>query len=66
MQMLHRSIVGSPATIRAGLDALIKETAADEVMIVSDVYDHDARLRSFEIIADTHKAGAGLELCAQA
>ena len=38
--MLARSIVGSPETVRAGLDALIAETGADELMIVSDVYDH--------------------------
>ena len=47
-----RSIVGSPDKIRSGIDALIKETGADELMIVSDVYDHATRLRSFEIIAN--------------
>jgi len=52
MSMLSRSIVGSPDTIRSGIDALIKETGADELMIVSDVYDHANRLRSFELIAD--------------
>jgi alkanesulfonate monooxygenase SsuD/methylene tetrahydromethanopterin reductase-like flavin-dependent oxidoreductase (luciferase family) len=56
MQMLSRSIVGSPATVRAGLAALVAETGADELMIVSDVYDHAARLRSFELIAEV--AGA--------
>jgi len=48
---LARSIVGSVETVRAGIDALVEETGADELMIVSDVYDHDARLRSFELIA---------------
>ncbi|CAA2142478.1 LLM class flavin-dependent oxidoreductase [Hyphomicrobium sp. ghe19] len=56
LQMLQRSIVGSPETVRAGIDALIDETAADEIMIVSDVYDHSARLRSFELIAAVHQA----------
>lgn len=56
LQMLQRSIVGSPETVRAGIDALIDETAADEIMIVSDVYDHNARLRSFELIAAVHEA----------
>ena len=51
MHMLQRSIVGSPATVRQGIEALVAETAADELMIVSDVYDHEARLRSFELIA---------------
>jgi alkanesulfonate monooxygenase SsuD/methylene tetrahydromethanopterin reductase-like flavin-dependent oxidoreductase (luciferase family) len=52
MRMLARSIVGSPETVRAGIDALAKETGADELIVVSDVYDHPTRLRSFEIIAD--------------
>ena len=51
MSMLARSIVGSPDTVRSGIDALIAETGADELMIVSDVYDHATRLRSFELIA---------------
>lgn len=51
MQMLAVSVVGSPATVRAGIDALLAETGADELIIVSDVYDHAARLRSFELIA---------------
>jgi alkanesulfonate monooxygenase SsuD/methylene tetrahydromethanopterin reductase-like flavin-dependent oxidoreductase (luciferase family) len=51
MSMLARSIVGSPDTVRAGMNALIAETGADELMIVSDVYDHAKRLRSLELIA---------------
>ena len=50
-RMLTRSIIGSAETVRAGIDALVAETAADELMVVSDVYDHTARLRSFEMIA---------------
>ncbi len=49
--MLARSIIGSPATVASGLAALVSETGADELMVVSDVYDFDARLKSFEIIA---------------
>jgi len=55
MQMLGRSIVGSVATVRAGLQALVADTGADELMIVSDVYDHKVRLRSYEMIADAAK-----------
>src|SRR3546814_15915221 len=40
MQMLARSITGSPDTVQSGIDALVTETAADELMIVSGVYDH--------------------------
>ena len=57
MRMLARSIIGSPETVRAGIDALIAETGADELMIVSDIYDHAARLRSFEMIAETQNSG---------
>jgi luciferase family oxidoreductase group 1 len=57
--MLARSIVGSPTTVRAGLDALVKETGADELILVSDVYDHSARLRSVELIAESWGIGAG-------
>jgi alkanesulfonate monooxygenase SsuD/methylene tetrahydromethanopterin reductase-like flavin-dependent oxidoreductase (luciferase family) len=58
MGMLARSIVGSPDTVRAGLAALVAETGADELMVVSDIYDHGARLHSFELIAAAH-AGNG-------
>lgn len=49
---LARSVIGSPETVRAGIAALLAETGADELMIVSDVFDHRARLRSFELIAE--------------
>jgi luciferase family oxidoreductase group 1 len=51
MQMLARSIVGAPDAVRAGLAALVAETGADELMVVSDVYDHGARLHSYELMA---------------
>jgi luciferase family oxidoreductase group 1 len=58
MRMLARSIVGSPETVRDGIAKLVAETDADELMVVSDVYDHALRLRSFKLIADA--AGAVL------
>src|SRR5690606_20647498 len=51
-RMLTRAIVGSPSTVKAGMEALVEETGADELIIVSDVFDHEKRLRSFELIAD--------------
>ena len=54
--MLARSIVGSPETVRVGIDAIEAETGADELIVVSDIYDHAARLRSFELIAATQAA----------
>jgi luciferase family oxidoreductase group 1 len=49
--VLARSIVGDPEGVRTGIEALLRETEADELMIVSDVYHHAERLRSVEIIA---------------
>lgn len=50
--MLSRSYVGSPATLREKLQELLQETAADELMIVADIYDHQARIRSLELTAE--------------
>jgi luciferase family oxidoreductase group 1 len=50
--MLTYSIVGAPETVGAGLTRLIAETKADELMIVSNIYDHFKRVRSYEIVAE--------------
>lgn len=52
LQMLAVSIYGSRETVRRGIDQLLERTRADELIIVSDVFDHDARLRSYELIAE--------------
>ena len=52
MRMLERSIVGSRDTVRKGMAALVEETGADELIVVSDVYEKPLRLRSFELIAE--------------
>jgi luciferase family oxidoreductase group 1 len=49
---LTHSIVGSPDTVRAGIERFNELTGADELMVVSNIYDHDARVRSYEILAD--------------
>jgi alkanesulfonate monooxygenase SsuD/methylene tetrahydromethanopterin reductase-like flavin-dependent oxidoreductase (luciferase family) len=51
-RMLARSIIGSSDTVRTGIAALVKETGADELVIVSDVFNHSARVRSLELIAE--------------
>jgi luciferase family oxidoreductase group 1 len=58
MRMLSRTIMGSPATVRAGVEALVAETGADELMILSDVYDHQDRLASYRRIAEAVGATA--------
>lgn len=45
------SAVGSPDTVRAALQAFIDRTGADELMIACQMFDHGARLRSYEIAA---------------
>jgi luciferase family oxidoreductase group 1 len=55
MQMLSCAIVGAPDTVRKGIDAFVAQTGADELIIVSDIFDHAARLRSFELIAQCMK-----------
>jgi luciferase family oxidoreductase group 1 len=47
----RRGIIGSPATVRAGLDELAEQYGADEVMVVTITHDHGARRRSYELLA---------------
>ena len=51
-QMQACSVVGSPEAVRAGVAEFAERTGADEVMIVTHVFDHAARLRSLEITAE--------------
>jgi luciferase family oxidoreductase group 1 len=48
----RRAIVGSPATVKRGLEALAAAYEADEVMIVTITYEHADRRRSYELIAE--------------
>jgi luciferase family oxidoreductase group 1 len=49
---LSCAIVGSPAKVRDGLNAFIDRTGADELMVTAQIYDHTARVRSYEILAE--------------
>ncbi|MEQ9507140.1 MAG: LLM class flavin-dependent oxidoreductase [Hyphomonas sp.] len=49
--MLNFSIIGNAGTVRKGIEALLERTQADELMVVSDMYDQQKRKQSFEIIA---------------
>jgi luciferase family oxidoreductase group 1 len=51
---LGAAVVGGPETVRAGLEALVASTGADELMVTANIYDHDKRKRSFAIIAELH------------
>lgn len=50
-QTLSCSAIGAPATVRRALEAFVDRTGADELMITSQIFDHQARLRSYEITA---------------
>lgn len=52
---LGSAIVGSNETVRAGLEKLVSETGADEVIVVTDTYEHEDRLRSYERVAQVAK-----------
>jgi len=49
--VLSCTAIGSPETVKRSLLAFIERTQADELMIAGQIYDHPARLRSFEIVA---------------
>src|ERR1700724_3805512 len=49
---LGSAVVGSPDTVRHGLENLIARTGADELMVTANIYDHAKRKRSFEIVAE--------------
>jgi luciferase family oxidoreductase group 1 len=55
MSKLRAAIVGSNATVKAGLEKLVSETGADEVIVVTDTYEHEDRLRSYERVAEVAK-----------
>ncbi len=52
---LSAAIVGSKGTVKAGLEKLVAETFADEVIVVTDTYEHADRLHSYEQVADLAK-----------
>ena len=59
-RMLRHSVVGGPETVREGLEAFAAMTGVDELMVVSAIHDHAARVRSFEILAEvTSPVAAG-------
>jgi luciferase family oxidoreductase group 1 len=50
-EMLSCTAVGSADTVRRALSAFVEATGADELMVTSQVHDHAARVRSYEIVA---------------
>jgi luciferase family oxidoreductase group 1 len=52
LERIRCSAIGSPDTVKRQVQALLKETEADEIIATAQIYDHPARLRSFEIASD--------------
>jgi len=54
-QFLSAAVVGSPATVRQGIADFIARTGVDEIIVTSQVYEHAARVRSYELLADVRE-----------
>jgi luciferase family oxidoreductase group 1 len=54
------AIVGSRATVKAGIESFLERSGLDELMVTAAIYDHEARLRSFEIVAEIRDALAAV------
>ena len=54
-RMLAWSFVGSPDTVKRKLDAFVASTGVDELMVASALFDHQARLRSYELLAELNE-----------
>jgi len=49
---LRVSAVGSPRTVRGELDDLVKHTSADELIVLTEIWNHEKRTRSYELLAE--------------
>ena len=54
--MLRYAFVGSPETVTRKLSAFLRETRADELMVTGPIFNHDARKRSYELLAGLRPA----------
>jgi len=57
-----RYVVGAPEQVRDALDRMARALEVDEIMIVSVVHDHRARVRSYQLIAEAYGVSAGVSL----
>ena len=54
-QMLQLSLIGSADTIKEKLEILLEKTGMNEIMIISNIYDQEAKLHSYELFAQIMK-----------
>jgi luciferase family oxidoreductase group 1 len=52
LQMMKYTFIGSASTVKKGLQSFLDDTQVDEIMIASYVYDNDAKIHSYELIAE--------------
>ena len=57
-QMMHYSFIGSQETVAKGLAQFKAETQIDELIVISHIYDHQARLKSYELVSEIFEAAA--------
>jgi alkanesulfonate monooxygenase SsuD/methylene tetrahydromethanopterin reductase-like flavin-dependent oxidoreductase (luciferase family) len=57
-QALSCAVVGSAETVRRGVADFVARTGADELMVTAQIFDHAARKRSYEILAEVHEGMA--------
>ncbi|MFT3720759.1 LLM class flavin-dependent oxidoreductase [Pseudorhodoferax sp.] len=55
-QTMQCAVIGAPQTVRREIAAFVARTGADELMVATQIYDHAARVRSYEILADACRA----------
>lgn len=58
-QMLAVSFIGGPESLRSGIQSFREQTGVDEVIVSSNIYDHQDRLRSYRLFAEVMKSFAG-------
>jgi len=56
-QLFRYAVVGGPATVRQGITEFLSATGVDELMTTAMIFEHTARLRSFEILAGVRASG---------
>jgi luciferase family oxidoreductase group 1 len=49
---LYETIIGDRSTVKKGFEDLISRTSADEILVQSEIYDHQARIKSYEIVSE--------------
>jgi luciferase family oxidoreductase group 1 len=51
-QAFREAIIGTPSAVGKGMEEFVRRTGVDELMVTAAIFDHEARLRSFEIVAE--------------